>query len=390
METIIINPDQAYDQHAIYLKQLFVGYKNKVSLFSQDKLYQLPTDEKITIKLTNDVIARMRNRNGDELRYEVIDKDKVFGEGGYSKIYKIKCTLAIEGETVIAKRKKQRLVKVQEHRKNDLSSLFREFDLTRRAGNLHMKIPVVQTAGEQFHISYCVMKKINGMDCYDYLNKLADGKLYVTTEDRLKISVGMIKLLAELHAKNIIHRDIKPENIMIDPDSLELNLIDYGLSKTSDKDDKKEKVGTYGYSPIECYTGDGTNEKTDLYSIAIVIGILWGAYQPESTALGTLNYKFPEIFTMRGIDLAKDEKNRILSMLKRMTANSRDDRCRVDESLKEFEDIYKSYQQRKLLERFEKQSYHHLALRGFMLKGLYPKKPIVYDEIKSSVPRRSL
>lgn len=40
----------------------------------------------------------------------------------------------------------------------------------------------------------------------------------------------MIRILEQVHQRNIIHRDIKPQNIMKNKDD-ELFLIDFGISK---------------------------------------------------------------------------------------------------------------------------------------------------------------
>lgn len=34
-----------------------------------------------------------------------------------------------------------------------------------------------------------------------------------------------------LHKNDIIHRDIKPHNVMINPNTMEVKIIDYGLAR---------------------------------------------------------------------------------------------------------------------------------------------------------------
>lgn len=389
METIIIDPNHAHDKQAFYLKQLFVGYKDKMSIFAKDKLYQLPNEENVRVAITDTVVARQRDSNKEELRYEVVDESNLFGEGGYSQIYKIKCTLAIDGDTVIAKRKKARLVKVQKHDNGELPDLFKENELTRRAGDLHMKFPVIQKLANNLHVSYSVMRRISGKELFDFINDICDGRVHITTEDRINISINLLIILADLHAKKIIHRDIKPENIIINPKTLDVTFIDYGLSKNVETFDIGERVGTPGYSPIESFSGGGTNEKSDVFSLAIVIGLLWSAEPPDATITGTLDYQFSKIFSEGNIDLDRSEKTQMVAILKKMTNNFRDERCSVTVALKAFKEILKSYQQRKAFDIVTDRAYKILSDRGFMEKKPNKESTVKKDFAEIKSPRNT-
>jgi len=56
------------------------------------------------------------------------------------------------------------------------------------------------------------------------------------------------------HAQNIIHRDIKPDNIMI-TDENTVRLIDFGLSKASNKKQLTTVAGTPYYMSPEVLNG---------------------------------------------------------------------------------------------------------------------------------------
>lgn len=60
----------------------------------------------------------------------------------------------------------------------------------------------------------------------------------------------IIRIVGEIHKRGVIHRDIKDSNIMINSQTLEVTLIDFGISDTTDviKADKGDSVtGTEGF-----------------------------------------------------------------------------------------------------------------------------------------------
>ena len=61
--------------------------------------------------------------------------------------------------------------------------------------------------------------------------------------------------LAYLHAQHIMHRDIKPENIMIDPQTLNIRLIDFGFAKKVNDDPMTAYMVTRWYRPLEVVLG---------------------------------------------------------------------------------------------------------------------------------------
>ena len=86
-----------------------------------------------------------------------------------------------------------------------------------------------------------------------------------------------LKALHE-NVPKIIHRDIKPSNVLIDPISMEVKILDFGIAKITG-DNRKSKtglgtiMGSVYYSPPEQIKGrhNLVDERADIYSAAILI-----------------------------------------------------------------------------------------------------------------------
>ena len=87
--------------------------------------------------------------------------------------------------------------------------------------------------------------------------------------------------LAAAHATNVIHRDLKPANIQLMPDGL-VKVLDFGvakalamLSSTSARTTRAEargvQVGTPGYMSPEQMLGRDVDERSDLFSLGVIL-----------------------------------------------------------------------------------------------------------------------
>ena len=90
------------------------------------------------------------------------------------------------------------------------------------------------------------------------------------------IIVKVLLAIAHCHNRGITHRDLKPENILFDsmkPDA-EIKLIDFGLSRKYDKEQKMHSIlGTPYYVAPEVLKGE-YDEKCDIWSIGAVTYLL--------------------------------------------------------------------------------------------------------------------
>lgn len=81
--------------------------------------------------------------------------------------------------------------------------------------------------------------------------------------------------LAAAHAKGIIHRDIKPANIWIVEGSDRVKILDFGLALASSPVDqlagRGAVLGTPGYLSPEQARSDPMDDRSDLYSLGVVL-----------------------------------------------------------------------------------------------------------------------
>lgn len=131
-----------------------------------------------------------------------------------------------------------------------------------------------------------------------------DGKLFIATEfvdgvtlrekikkaelsvsESIKIAEQVADALAIAHAAHIVHRDIKPENIMLRRDGY-VKILDFGLAKPtalhsiSGAEDATLQLintqpgivmGSVRYMSPEQARGRGTDERTDVWSLGVVL-----------------------------------------------------------------------------------------------------------------------
>jgi serine/threonine-protein kinase len=117
---------------------------------------------------------------------------------------------------------------------------------------------------------YMVMELVRG-DTLDMLLKKRHGPLGV--RESLAIIAQAADGLSYAHSMGVIHRDIKPANMMITQSGL-LKIMDFGIARVRGSQRLTRDgsmVGTLAYMAPEQLRGDPGDERSDLYSLAIVL-----------------------------------------------------------------------------------------------------------------------
>jgi len=92
--------------------------------------------------------------------------------------------------------------------------------------------------------------------------------------EAVRIVCGVAAGLDYAGSKGFVHRDIKPDNIMFRDDGTPV-ILDFGIAKQKDGDSKMTKtgtiVGTTGYMSPEQAMGQELDERSDIYSLGIML-----------------------------------------------------------------------------------------------------------------------
>lgn len=195
-------------------------------------------------------------------RYEVIEQ---IGGGGMALVYKAKCLLL--DRFVAIKVLKDEFVNNEEF----IRKFRRE---SQAAASLsHPNIVNIYDVGVEndgdTEIQYIVMEYIKGKTLKEIINE--KGKLPI--ENALDYSYQIAEALEHAHKNHIVHRDIKPHNIMITTDN-RVKVTDFGIARaatSSTVTTTSNVLGSVHYFSPEQARGGYTDEKSDIYSLGIVM-----------------------------------------------------------------------------------------------------------------------
>ena len=132
---------------------------------------------------------------------------------------------------------------------------------------------------------YLVMKYISGGDLAARLRSAPTGR--IDEAEVTKWAIQITDVLDYLHNRQppIVYRDLKPANIMIDANSGRTMLIDFGIARWVNKEEKGvTAVGTMGYAPPELFSGN-VESRSDIYSLGSTMFHLLTGADPQSNPL---------------------------------------------------------------------------------------------------------
>jgi serine/threonine-protein kinase len=187
---------------------------------------------------------------------------KLLGEGGIGRVHA--AYDAVLGREVAIK--SLRPARVGDH---GFVERFRA-EATNLARLNHPNITTVYDLLEQGRSLYIVMERVYGPTLEQMLGQHKAG---LGVAKSLAIFAQAADGLAHAHSKGVIHRDIKPANMMITPSGL-IKIMDFGIARLRDSQRitrDGQIVGTLAYMAPEQLRGEPVDERSDLYSLALVL-----------------------------------------------------------------------------------------------------------------------
>ena len=192
-------------------------------------------------------------------RYEIIEK---IGSGGMATVYKAKCHVL--NRYVAVKILRDEFTTDEEFIKRF------EVEAQSAASITHPNIVSVYDVGVDGNLYYIVMELIKGKTLKEII---VEEKGPLPWKWSVNIASQIASALEIAHKNHIIHRDIKPHNIIITEDGV-AKVTDFGIAKAVSNSTITAfgtTIGSVHYFSPEHARGGFTDEKSDLYSLGVVM-----------------------------------------------------------------------------------------------------------------------
>jgi len=193
------------------------------------------------------------------------------------------------------------------HRRGDLEPRFaRERDIL--ASLEHPQIARLYDAGVDAQAPYLAMEYVRG----EPLNLWCDTH-HLPIAARLALFLQVLEAVQYAHETQVIHRDLKPSNILVSTAG-QVRLLDFGIAKLLEAEDADQpaltsvhgQALTPDYASPELLRGDPIDERSDLYSLGVLLYELLTGTRPYrlksaasigllDQAMATLEVKKPSI-----------------------------------------------------------------------------------------------
>jgi len=250
-------------------------------------------------------------------RYRIIE---LIGEGGMGVVYRARhLRLEVDMAVKVLHRKLATDESFQERFAREAKIL---------AGLSHHNIVSIHDYGAFRDTFYIAMDLVDGESLEDFSTRRSP----FAVTDAISIVASVARGLAWAHAGGVIHRDIKPGNIMIDRSGRVL-ITDFGIALTLSGNPETlddEIIGTPEYMSPEQLRGLDLDERTDVYSLGVVLYQLLTGVSPfretddAAAAAARILGKTPNPVTSYRSDLVKAH----IDIVNRAMAQDRSQRLR--------------------------------------------------------------
>ena len=193
-----------------------------------------------------------------DARYEI---QELVGVGGMANVYK---ALDTSEDRAVA-------VKILREEFQENEEFLRRFKNESKAIAMlnHPNIVKVYDVMMGSETKYIVMEYIDGISLKEYM----DQQGLMKWKEAVYFTVQILRGLQHAHDRGIVHRDIKPQNIMLLYDGT-IKITDFGIARFARAETKTitdRAIGSVHYISPEQARGEATDEKTDIYSVGIML-----------------------------------------------------------------------------------------------------------------------
>lgn len=220
-------------------------------------------------------------------RYELLER---VGGGGMAVVYKAKDVLLNRMVAV-------KVLRSQFAGDEDFVKRFRR-EAQAAASLSHPNIVSIYDIGIEEDVHFIVMEYIAGSNLKEYIKRHAP----LPIDEAVEITKQIAEALAHAHQNHIIHRDIKPHNILISEHG-SAKVTDFGIARavtSATITHTGSVMGSVHYFSPEQARGGMTGEKSDIYSLGVVLyemvtgELPFSGESPISVALKHLQDTFTE------------------------------------------------------------------------------------------------
>jgi eukaryotic-like serine/threonine-protein kinase len=206
-------------------------------------------------------------------KYQILDRVAV---GGMAELFKAQLVGQLGFEKLVA------IKKILPHLAGDKTFVEMFIDEARITAQLdHRNIVGVYELGTDADTPYIAMQYVDGLDVLGLLRECARAQIRLPPELAALIARDVLDALdyahnaLDVHGRplHIVHRDISPGNVLLSWRG-DVKLTDFGIARAAERRHKTEAgtlKGKYGYMSPEQVSGAEVDQRSDLFSVGIVL-----------------------------------------------------------------------------------------------------------------------
>lgn len=136
----------------------------------------------------------------------------------------------------------------------------------------HENIVGMYDVGTDGETRYIVMEFVDGVTLKEMIRKMG----HLGPDAVVRMGIRILAAVDHAHKHGIVHRDIKPQNILVDSQGV-VKVADFGIARlkaqqtTRVADVNSSALGSVHYISPEQASGEVADEKSDLYSVGVVL-----------------------------------------------------------------------------------------------------------------------